>query len=263
MGDLEAALARTESDAVASARAADNASKATKRLVAASKVGDLASVEKALNETEKAIQALLQQFNNTRDGWSFDAAAYAQEGRLAEELRVTAQSEGLSVYEQDGRLFSYPVLIRVLPAKTNAELSIEIDKKKTRAVRPSYVARELVRRRDRPLRFNPRVFLDAIYKAYLSETKEARQSALGAIGPSVSLYRIYDILTLFPGLSQEYGRQEFARDLYLLDRSGLRTAAGAEMVISPPRGANVPRQFRMVDERGREQAYYSVAFTRG
>jgi hypothetical protein len=264
-GPLEAALAQTEADAIASAKAADTVGRAAKRLAAAAKTGNLADIEKTMSEADKALQALRQQFTNTREGWTFDASAYTDEGGLRDEIMEAAERMGLKIYQQDDRLFSYPVLLRINPARSNRDITIEIDRKKTRAIRPSYIVRQLLASRDRPQRFRARDFLDSIHKAYVLLVKEAGpQSNLASIGPSIQLHRIYETLTLFPGQSREYSPQEFARDLYLLDKSGTtETSRGQVVDWSPARGASTPRQFKIVDEHGRERSYYSVAFKRG
>lgn len=264
-GPLEAALAQTEADAVASVKAADSVGKAAKRLAAAAKTGNLADLEKAMAEADKALQALRQQFTNTREGWIFDASAHTDEGHLRDEIMEAAEQAGLRIYQQDERLFSYPVLLRINPAKSNSEITIEIDRKKMRTLRPSYIVRQLLTSRDRPQRFKARDFLDSIHKAYTLLVREVgAQSNLASIGTSIPLHRIYDTLTLFPGQSREYSPQEFARDLYLLDKSGTtETSRGQVVEWSPARGASTPRQFKIVDENGHEQSYYSVAFKRG
>src|SRR5437879_1747459 len=61
---------------------------------------------------------------------------------------------------------------------------------------------------------------------------KGRKAALGR-GIAERLVDIYGLLTLLPGQTREYSRQEFARDIYLLDRSGL-TVTRDEQVVSFP-----------------------------
>ena len=161
-GHLEAALAQTERDATATQRAAEVTTKLARRVVAAAKTGDIVAMEKAVAETEQATAALAMQLKNTRDGWSFDAKGYAESGDLAEELKAVAATEGLSIHEQDGRLFCYPALLRILPS----DPAVEIDRKKLRTVRPSYVVGRLKILRMRPQRFRPEQFLEVLFRAY-------------------------------------------------------------------------------------------------
>ena len=105
---LEEALAQTERDALATQKAAEAVLKSAKRVVAAAKVGDVSAIEKAISDSEQAESAMRMQLKNTRDGWSFDAKAHAASGGLTAEIQLTAESQGMKVYEQDGRLFCYP-----------------------------------------------------------------------------------------------------------------------------------------------------------
>ena len=150
-GDLEAALAQTERDARATLRAAEASVKAARRVVGATLTGDINAITKAVAETEQATAALSMQLRNTSDGWSFDARSYAESGGLAEELKAAAGAEGLSIHEQDGRLFCFPALIKIL----DAEPAMDIDRKKFRSIRPSYVVGQLKALKTRPQRFRP------------------------------------------------------------------------------------------------------------
>ena len=44
---------------------------------------------------------------------------------------------------------------------------------------------------------------------------------------------LYAVLTLMPGAAREYTKQEFARDLYLLDQSGITTTNGGRVLSLP------------------------------
>ena len=73
---------------------------------------------------------------------------------------------------------------------------------------------------------------------------------------------IYRLLTLLPGQAREYTRPEFARDLYLLDSSGLtetRDGRGLRWHASTgTRGAGV---LTTVAKTGQQQRYWGVSFT--
>lgn len=261
-GGLEEALSRTEVDAQATVRAANNAARSAKRLAAATHIGDLSGLERALAEIDSAVQTLRLQLTNTKDGWTFNAASYAQDGRLLTEIKEAAEAAGLSVHEEDTRLFSYPVLLRV-SASASGDIAVTFDKKRVKGIRPSVLAAQLKAERARPQRFRTGPFIEALYRAYQWAIKESRsQPGLTAMGPSVELRRIYELLTLFPGQSREYSLQEFTRDIYLLDRSGdTKTGAGARMELSASTGTRSSRKLEIVDENGRTQVYYAIAFS--
>ena len=261
-GELEEALAQTQRDALATQRAAEVAARAAKRAAAAAATGDVNAMAKALADTEQAVSALALQLTNTTDGWTFDARAYAESGGLSEELKSAAQAEGLSVHEQDGRLFCYPALIRVLAT----EAAVEIDRKRFRTVRPSYLVRQLKAMKTRPQRFRPERFLDVLFETY----EWARRAESGATrrldgrGPVVELVSLFELLTLFPDTRKDYGRAEFTRDLYLLDRSRvMETRNGARLELSAATGTkgSSTKLLRIVGEDDAPRVYYGISFT--
>jgi hypothetical protein len=65
-----------------------------------------------------------------------------------------------------------------------------------------------------------------------------------------------------PGQAREYSKQEFARDIYLLDRSGVtRTRRGYVVSFPASTGArSATSTLRIVTEGGQEKVYYGIAF---
>ena len=254
---LEKALAKTQSDADAALKAAAAVSTAVKRLRAAAQVGNLREMRPSITSAEQAIAALRQQFANTKDGWDFDEDTYFGNGAFARELRETADRLNVRIYEQDDRLYCYPSLVRVLPS----DRAVEIDKKRERRLRPSVLIEQLRTLQKRPPRFKPEPFLEALFDAY--ETIAARggrkSGDMFGQGRVVRLLDIYRLLTLLPGQSREYSRPEFARDIYLLDQSGVTRTRGGHTVSFP--GPRTPANtIGTVTQEGREKLYFGIAF---
>jgi len=83
-------------------------------------------------------------------------------------------------------------------------------------------------------------------------------------GTAIKLIDVYQALTLQPGATAEYGKSEFARDLFMLDRSGIaRTKAGA--AFSLPTGTSAKGADRdripFVAPDGELVTYYGLQFT--
>lgn len=240
---------------------ADANVKAAKALVNAARMGDLAAIEKSLTEIERSAQALQVQQRNTREGWSFDAARYVRSGAYLDELKVVAADAGLTLHEQNGRIFSYPVLLRIL----ESDIALTIDRKKTRTMRPSYLAALLKKANVQPPKFRVEPFLKALYAAYGWAGHEEGRTPGELRGPTLELAKLYEILVLFPGQAKEYSRQEFARDLYLLDSSGVReTAGGFQFSLHASTGTrgNQAKLFEIVDRDGARKTYYAISFRR-
>lgn len=251
---FEYALDGVLRDAEAAQRAGIAVVKAGKKLAAAAKVGDVAAIEKAIRDLTEATTQVAQQSTNTKDGWDFDLGAYAHSGGLRDEIFARASKCDLQLTEQDGRIFSYPSLVRLITSERSADCAIKIDKKISRALRPSYVIDELKRRRDAKPRFNTSAFAQSLYAAY---------RALNVGSDSVPLLSIYDLLVLFPGQRRDYSTQEFARDIAILDASDVDTVSGRRISFPASTGTRQDQRktLRVVDRDGRELVYWGIRFS--
>lgn len=256
--NLESALTRTESDVATSIKMAQAVVSAIKKYANALKVGNLKDLQPAVSEIEKAELSLRQQIAATKAGWNFDIDTYMS-AAFVKEVLDTAEQKGVRIFERDDRLYCYPVLVRVLPA----EWSVQIDKSKERKLRPSVLVNKLKELQKKPPRFRPEVFLEALYAAY-QKAVQLKNKGLPLSGTVISLLEIYELFTLLPGQSREYSKQEFARDIYLLDRSGtVATRDGFKVSFPASTGTKLPsRTLNIINEAGEEKRYYGIAFTK-
>ncbi len=249
---LEAALQQTETDADASIRATAAVTKSLKRFRSVVHDGNLRELKAALSAVEQAVEALEEQVAATAQRWDFDETSYFARGDYTRELLQTAKAMRVAMFEQDERLYSYPSLIQVLAA----ERMVLIDRVRERRLRPSVVVEHLRALQQRPPRFKPEAFLEALFNAY-----RVLAQPLGAVE---RLARVYELLTLLPGQSRDYSRQEFARDLYLLDRSGVTSTRNGYMVSFPGSTGmkSATGVLTAITESGQERRYWGIAFTR-
>ena len=80
----------------------------------------------------------------------------------------------------------------------------------------------------------------------------------------VRLVDVWAVLTMLPGQAREYTKQEFARDLYLLDQSGVtRTArsAAATALVGQHRVRRATGVLTTVARSGQQQRYWGVSFS--
>lgn len=250
-GLFEQTLANLEEKINSTLKTASASLNALKKTRAAARTGNLRDLTKTLEAAKLSISTLQQQFDETSASWAFNGEEYAAGQDYVQEIIAQARALGVEVYEQDGLLYSYPVLLRVVPG----ELSVQIDKTKDRRLRPSAVAAHLKLLQNKPVRFRPEAFLESLYTAYSILAKKDDQV--------VSLKEVYELLTLLPGQSKEYSRQEFARDVYLLDCSGVnRTRGGRSLRLPASTGTKVSRgAMRVVTPEGREARYYGISFS--
>jgi hypothetical protein len=256
---LEAALQRTETDADASLKATAAVTTSLKRFRSVVHDGNLRELQAALSAVEQAVDVLQQQVAATAQHWDFDETSYFARGDYTRELLQTATAMRVAMFEQDERLYSYPSLVQVLAA----ERMVLIDRARERRLRPSIVVEHLRALQERPPRFRPETFLEALFNAYRVLARQHGADGLQR-GVVERLAQVYDLLTLLPGQSREYSRQEFARDLYLLDRSGvIRTRNG--YVVSFPGSTGMKSAtgvITAITESGQERRYWGIAFAR-
>jgi hypothetical protein len=255
---LEQALAKTEAEADAACKAATAVLRTLKKFRSAAQLGNLRELQKAIDTAGQTIADLERQFTTAKVGWDFDEDAYLSNGLFVAEVLAAATQAGVHIYERDDRLYCYPSLIRVLPN----DRAVVIDKARERRLRPAVLVRHLQELQNRPVRFKSEAFLESLHDAYSTAVKtrgkERRDTA--AIVP---LVEIYNLLTLLPGQAKEYARQEFARDLYLLDQSGVTAVRnGAAVSFHAARGNEAASKvIPIVTKDGQAKIYYGISFT--
>ena len=254
---LEQALTKTETDADAACKAATAALRSLKKFRAAAQVGNLRELQKAIEVAGQVLTDLSQQFAKAAAGWSFDEDAHLSNGAFVAEVLDAAAQAGVHIYERDDRLYCYPSLIRVLPN----DRAVVIDKTRERRLRPSVLVRHLQELQTKPVRFRSEAFLNSLYDAYSTavKTRGKERRETSAIVP---LVEIYNLLTLLPGQAKEYVRQEFARDLYLLDQSSVTAARnGAVISFHAARGNEAASKvIPIVTKDGQAKTYYGISF---
>jgi len=111
------------------------------------------------------------------------------------------------------------------------------------------------------VRFKSEAFLESLHDAYSTAVK-TRGKERRDTSPIVPLVEIYNLLTLLPGQAKEYSRQEFARDLYLLNQSGVTTVrSGAVVSFHAARGNEAPSKvIPIVTKDGQAKTYYGISF---
>jgi hypothetical protein len=226
------------------------------RTRAAVKDGRVADIGRGLGAVTQRIDEANAAAGGLANGWTFDASAYLADGRFFDDLEKAAAEKGLALFENDGRIYCFPLLLRVDPK----ERAVKIGRRLERRVRPSALAALLANAQKRPQRFREAQFLELLYRAWRRLVGTAWQET--GIGPVVGLADIHEILTLLPGT--DYPIEEFARDLLLLDRTPeFRTRDGCRAEF-PASTLSRGRMKRIVayDERGGERAYLGIRFVK-
>ena len=266
IGGLEQAFADVEGAANAALTSANALTRLAKQLQKAAKEGNIAAIKRLQSRLGDSVGAVDADVSAAVASWPFGDAeeeACLRDG-YAEELRAAAAEHGLTMHERDGRLFASPSIVRILPG----DRAVRIDQKQVSAIRPSHLAQLLAENQKKPGRYPVAQFLEALHTVYLDIVRgdeTASRLMREKQGRVVSLARVYRLFTSLPGSEREYTNVDFARDLYLLDTSGVTTTKRGAVVSFPASsGTRSPKAgdvFTFVGPDGQDAQYYAVRFT--
>lgn len=252
---LEQALAAVERDADAAIESLGACLKAAKAAKAAAASGQMRDLEQALESVTSLALGALVEVEDLKDGWRFDVGEWFASGEYAKELLASAAKAGVKAFESDDQILCYPVIVQL----SASDATIVVDKKRERRVRPSVVVHHLEALQQRPPKFKPEAFIESLAVAY--------DYVVGAgglrSGSPARLVDVHRVLTVLPGAARDYTRQEFARDLYLLDQSGVVACKDGRRMTLPASALTRGRGGVLVTvtRGGQTKLYAGLAFT--
>lgn len=255
---FERGFADAERSAVGAAKAGGAVAAAAKQLQKAAQEGDITKLRRAAERLRGAAEAARQDVANAMTGWPLTEAEETEylENSFEDELLAEAKQAGLVIHSRDSRLLAFPSILQVLPS----ELAVRVDRKKVTALRPSHLVRMLVANQTKRSRYPSERFLEALYGAY--KLIVGNQGA----GRVVRLTQVYQAFTLQPGSGSDYGKSDFARDVFMLDRSGVdKTRSGARVSLPAATGTRGGGSdiFTFVAPDGEVVKYYGLQFLDG
>lgn len=255
--DLEHTLTKIERESDLLVKTVTDASVAIKKIRTAASVGDFQKLRVALEEANEAASRLQQGLDVMNQSWEFDEVAYLSGTEFQQDLLAMAEQAGVDLIEHEGTLCAYPALVRVHPH----DRAVTIDRVRETRLRPSLLIKRLKDLQTRPYRFKPHEFLTILYSAYSIAVGIRGKHLLGT-GIVIPLMEIYELLTMLPRQSFEYTRQEFARDLYFLDKSGVaKTKKGHHLHFHASTGIkDATKTLSVITQGGRLRSYYGTSF---
>lgn len=253
-GGLEAALAATEEQVDAALKATAALTRELKKSKTSAARGQLRDLRRALSAAAVLAGEAARVTESTAGSFGLHEQEYLASGSYAQELLEAADEQDVSMFEADDRLLCYPSLIKVLPG----DAAVEIDRRREKRLRPSVLVGLLAAAQARPPRFRSEPFLESLESGYeLVRSREQRRD-----GAVVRLVDVWGVLTLLPGQQRDYTRPEFARDLYLLDSSGVRVAkSGRVLRWQASSGTRGSGTLTTVAQTGQQQLYWGISFT--
>lgn len=252
---FETALADLERQVDASAKVVMSALKEVKKAKVAAASGSIKDLHMSLEAAKGLGEQVQASLADLQLSWTFDAQQYFASGGFIDELLAKAQSEGVSAFAVDEKILCYPTIVQI----ASAETTVFIDKARVRNVRPSVLVRLLKSIQTRPPKFKADAFLESLSDAY--DLVRAKRAAPD--GSVERLIDVYSVLTLLPGSNRDYTKPEFARDIYLLDQSGIVTTKNGRTLTLPAsaltRGSGL---LSTVSRTGQEKIYVGIRVAR-
>ena len=241
-------------------RLADGAVQASTKLLSAAKElskaadeGDIAKIRRATEKLATTANVARQEVANAEAAWRLtpDEEESLLRDHFEEELIQTGQREGLTIRRHEQRLIAFPSVLRVLPERR----AVEIDRKKTTAIRPGRLVHQLKASAAKKPKLSPERFIETLYSAYRVVTSSDA-------GTGTTLRDVYEALTLLPDVRRDYSISDFTRDIFILDRSGVTTTrSGARLSLPAATGTKgSSRMLQFVDPSGEPVTYYGIRF---
>jgi hypothetical protein len=261
---LEQELSDLEARLETAARAAKSALTELKKARASAKVGQLRDLNRSLGEARNSAKRFAEEIAGADSSWKFEAEPYLATGSYLAELLREAERAGLSLFERDGRIYCFPMLLTL----SGKDMAVLIDRKPERRLRPRELVKILSARQKRPQRFNEQRLLETLFDAYRHVAKRIKSDwtpDTAGPGPVAPLIAIHQLLTLLPGSERDYPKEEFARDIHLLDRHpDLRTRDGRRFALPASTGTKSSGQrLTVIDQQGSEKIYVGIRFDKG
>jgi hypothetical protein len=248
--NFEEAFAQAERAAQAATLAASRLVTAARALARAAAEGDIGRLRRAGERLSEEAEAARGEAANACAAWMLDPESeerYLRE-EYTEELIRSADANGLKMQRHGSSIISYPLIIRILPSQR----AVALNRRKVSGLRPSKLAARVKASQNRASRGNPQTFLQTLFAAYKLVAQGERA------GAAVSLEEIFRILTLSPG--SDYSREDFARDLLTLDRSGI-TATRSGARVSLPAARDARNTFVCATPDGEVVRFYGIKFS--
>ncbi len=133
---------------------------------------------------------------------------------------------------------------------------VRIDTKRVTALRCAKVLDRVVAvQKGRPM-LPPERFIELLFNAY------ARIVGKAELEKGARLVDVYDLLTIHPEMRKNYDRNEFTRDIHLLDSSGISTTrAGYQLRFPASTGTKSSAgTLQIVDAQGHAHSDHGIRF---
>jgi len=247
---LEASLQEHEADVDALLKDAVRYVSALKAWKKAARQGQTGARQRAAEQAARMAAAIEGPVKQAAD-WSFDVAAWLRSPAWHLEIAQSLRALGLAAIEDpSGALLCPPLPLVAEPERGR----VRAGRQTFSALRPSAVAAEIKRLRDRVAGARTQEYLEALYAA----TRHMR----GTSDLRATFREVYSLFALTPGWKKENTELDFGQMIYALSVSGLQTTRdGKRFQVQIPSGKVKQRDiFGVYGEDGRLHQFYAIRF---
>jgi len=262
---LEDALQQQEDAVDSLLREANKYIVTLKRWKKACQAGNINELLKSLKNAQNIAGEVPDLTERAASTWQFDLEEYLSGDAWQRELiDVAKEKYGLPILSEMNIVLSAPVSVKAQPGRAR----LLIGKAGWPNLRPSVVAKELHRLRERALESASQELLESLFTAckYLQaqgqSTGKKQQLSMNNNSLFAKFRSIYDLFCMTPGWKRENSPAVFSQAIYALHSSGIRTTrAGRPFEFEFPSGRPNERDiFAVVGEDGRPIRYYGIHF---
>jgi uncharacterized Zn finger protein (UPF0148 family) len=156
---LESALVDLEKQLEAAAKVAKEATSVLKKAQASARLGTLRDLQNQLAEGRNAGKRFAEAMAQADESRTFALGPYFADGGYLHELKKEAERAGLSLFEKDGHIYCFPMLLTL----SDKDSVVIIDREPERRVQQSVLVKLLAACQKRPQKINTQKFLETLF----------------------------------------------------------------------------------------------------
>ncbi len=110
-------------------KAAEGLVSGLKQVRRAARVGQITEIVKGLSGLDARLADTQSAASDLSGAWRFDASAYMADGRFLTDLRTAAAEQKLEMFERNGRIYCFPLLVRIDANQSAVRIGRKIERK--------------------------------------------------------------------------------------------------------------------------------------
>ncbi len=131
--EFEDALAAVDARLEKALKAAGGVVNGLKRVRRAARAGQVSEIVKGLEGLDARILDAQSAGRDLAGAWTFDTPSYMADGRFLADLEAAAAEQNLAMFERDGRIYCFPLILRIDANQSAVRIGRKIQRRIGRA----------------------------------------------------------------------------------------------------------------------------------